>query len=288
MDSANKSAVVVLTRGYERNEDYARLIKRNKSIARKLRNKEGCDLVFFHEGNITDSQQEFIRGKTPSLRMKFVDIHQKGLAFRKDKETIEQAADARGPYSYRHMCSFWFVDFWHYVEEYDYIARIDDDCIMLSSVDSIFTNLKKVVVSCAAWGAHGIDDPDLPHVTQGLNDFTLDFLGLDNSKARPQIPPYTNLINFNVKELRKNQRLSDYIAAIDRSEGIYRYRWGDHVLWGEALSYLYGPTDHLIDKSIVYLHGSHRVYVNSWRNRFPTWIKRRMKWQPIGGPESAA
>jgi hypothetical protein len=288
MKTENKSAIIVLTRRYESNDDYTQLIKRNESISKNLDNKKKFEVIIFHEGDISHSQQQFISQHTPSLKMKFIDVCEKGTAFRKEKETIEHYPPSRRfPVSYRHMCSFWFVDFWGYVEDYDYVVRIDEDCVILSNINTIFNKLKNYVVTCAAWGAAGSNNPDDNKVTCGLNEFTLNFFNLDSSKSRPQIPPYTNVITFNLKELRRNERLKDYITAIDKSDGIYIYRWGDHVLWGEALSYLYDSNDHLVDKSIVYFHGSHKTYVNSWRNLvvqsrnllIPKSIRRRLKWQ---------
>ncbi len=49
--------------------------------------------------------------------------------------------------------------------------------------------------------------------------------------------PYTNVVGLNLKEMRKNVLLTQYIKSIKKTDNIYIYRWGDHPLWGEALLY---------------------------------------------------
>ena len=74
--------------------------------------------------------------------------------------------------------------------------------------------------------------------------------------------PYTNVICFNLKKLRENEKLFEYINMIDKSENIYIYRWGDLPLWGEVLKYLYDKDSYNLDKTITYHHESHGKNVN--------------------------
>jgi hypothetical protein len=61
----HKNAIVVLTKGYNGNEEYQELIDRNNSIYNifysLIDNKENYDIIIFHEGNITEEQQIYIQ-----------------------------------------------------------------------------------------------------------------------------------------------------------------------------------------------------------------------------------
>ncbi len=252
----NKKAVAVLTRGYESIFEYDKLIKRNECVSNNLENKNEFDILIFHEGNISTEHQELIKGYTTELNISFIDVHEKGMAFRKSKETTEVYPPTQGiGMGYRHMCSFWFVDFWHYTQDYDYIMRIDEDCEIECSIDNIFYNLPDYSVM------YGTCFDDAEWVTHGLNKFTLDFLG-DDRKSKNPYGPYTNGMAFNLKILRENQTLKKYIKEVDDSNNIYIYRWGDLPLWGEALHYMVDPRSIREDKSIKYYHESHDCRVN--------------------------
>jgi hypothetical protein len=242
------SAVVILTRGYRELFKYNDLIKRNVSISKNLINKN-IDIVIFHEGNITKNQQIYISKFTPELKIIFKNVVflNKNIVF--DKDTI------RFNIGYRHMCFFWFVDFWNYVENYEYILRIDEDCVINFNIDTIFQKMGNKVAVYGKW------EKDADYVTKKMNKFTLDFL--QNSKL-PRKPsgPYTNVIGFNLTLLRKNELLKKYIDKVKESDNIYVYRWGDLSLWGEVLSYLYHPSQHSNTTNIKYYHGSHNTSIN--------------------------
>jgi hypothetical protein len=256
----NKNAVMVLTRGYDNNEKYLSLISRNKSIRKNLINKE-TDIVIFHEGNITDLQQSYIKNETPDLNIIFTDISE--FAFKKENEEIPfyKSYDKKinPPKGYRHMCHFWFIDFLKYCENYDYILRIDEDCFIDFIIDDIFDLLpNKIVIA-------GMNVEDENGVVFGLNNFTLKFLienNFNNIKPRLVDGPYTNIFALNLIKVRNNELILKYIKAIDDSKNIYIYRWGDLPLWGEVLHYICEPNDYLITDKIKYFHGSLITYVN--------------------------
>jgi lipopolysaccharide biosynthesis glycosyltransferase len=245
------SAIVVLTRGYTNFYYYDILINRNKSIEANLVDKT-IDIIIFNEGNIHETDQEYIMEQTPTLKIKFVDICEH--SFKKEKEQLQIKDTYRCHFGYRHMCHFWFVDFWKYVEQYDKILRIDEDCIIFSNIDTIFEGLNSKVALYGRW------EPDEEFVTLGLNKFTLDFLkdnNISTENSRQPSGPYTNLIAFNLKELRNSSILHKYIKSIEQSGNIYKFRWGDLATWGEALFYLFDNNQHQMSLQIKYHH-----YVN--------------------------
>jgi hypothetical protein len=261
-NNLNKNAVVILTRGYTEYEKYFSLIQRNKSINKNLNDKT-IDIVIFNEGNISDIHKQRIKEETPELNIKFVTISEK--AFLKENEVFtfyKTTIRDIWHYGYRHMCHFWFIDFLHFCNNYDYILRIDEDCIIDFNIDEIFKILpSKFLIA-------GAVDSDGEHVTRGMNKFTLDFLKKNGFNMKPKEPggPYTNIFALNLLKLHKNQFLKVYMNYVDKSNNIYIYRWGDLPLWGEVLEYFYKKYDYLIYNKINYYHGSLGKYVNKITN----------------------
>jgi hypothetical protein len=253
-----KYCIAVLTRGYTDIKKYSMLINRNKHILNNLNNKT-LDILIFHEGNIYNDQQEYIKKETPELNIIFIDISNK--AFKPEKSNIKFKEAIEFKINYRHMCSFWFVDFWNFVQEYDILLRIDEDCFVYFNIDKILLELKNNLFIT------GRIESEADFVTKGLNNFTIDFIynhKYDYKKYDTKKPygPYTNLIGFNLSKLRSYDILKKYIAEIDKNNYIYKYRWGDLPLWGEVIYYIFGIETCKIDKTIKYYHESHRLIVN--------------------------
>lgn len=257
-----KTCIAVLTRGYKNINNYSNLIMRNKHIEKYLKNKT-IDILIFHEGNITNEQQIQISTKTPSLNIIFVNIT--GKAFNPEKKMIKLIPNVKigAGLGYRHMCSFWFVDFWKFVDDYDYLLRIDEDCFVNFNIDDIFVKLNdKLFIA-------GRSSNDASSVTIGLNDFTLDFIknNSNNYAFKKNISkhpngPYTNLFGLSLSKIRQNEFFIKYIKQIETSDKIYERRWGDLPLFGEVIYYIFGEDTLLLDKSIKYFHGSHNKQVN--------------------------
>lgn len=253
------NAVVVLTRGYTKLEQYSTLIRRNLHISQYLNDKT-TKVIIFHEDNIIKEHQEHIKRCTPDLNIVFVCILEH--AFNPDKINVQiYAPTMRFSLGYRHMCSFWFVDFWKYVEEYNSVIRIDEDCLIDFSIDHLFTIVKSKTAVFGSWNI------DQEYVTLGLNEFTMKFLYENelHNKLSPRMPsgPYTNVVGFNLDKLRQNEQLIQYIECIGQSNCIYTYRWGDLALWGEALTYFCHPTEYVKLDGIKYYHGSHHQYIGN-------------------------
>ena len=87
---------------------------------------------------------------------------------------------------------------------------------------------------------------DMAEVTKGLKSFTEAFIKskgirIPSESIRPKphpSGPYTNVLLLNLKKLRRNSILMDYIELLRKSENIYKYRWGDLPLWGDVLHYI--------------------------------------------------
>lgn len=256
-----KSCIAVLTRGYSNLSEYNKLIKRNRHIVNNLNNKS-IDILIFHEGNINEEQQLYIQNQTPEINLIFTNILNN--AFKKEKESIQPETPVGNWYiGYKHMCSFWFLDFWKCVQEYDFLLRIDEDCFINCNVDNILSKLHACNFVC------GKVTPDTEEAVVGLNDFTLDFVNKNkrdfhfkNFNNRVVDGPYTNLIGISLNRVRENELFCKYAKEIDGSEMIYKRRWGDLPLWGEVIYYIFGDDTLIIDPDIKYFHESHRIGVN--------------------------
>ena len=254
------NCIAVLTRGYNNTEQYSTLIKRNKHISVNLNDKT-IDILIFHEGNITSEQQIFIINQTPELKIEFINILD--IAFQNDKNNIIVEEAPQFGLGYRHMCSFWFINFFNVVKKYDNLLRIDEDCFINSNIDNLFLELNKYIFIC------GKISGDCDFVTKGLNLFSLDFLKkyennytFKNKNPRGPCGPYTNLIGFSLKKINNNDAFKQYIDDLDKSDMIYKRRWGDLPLWGEVICYIFGDETLKVDNTIKYFHGSHNTYVN--------------------------
>ena len=245
------NAVVVLTKGYKHKKKYSDLIERNRYLE-KFANKKN-DYIIFHEGNINYKHQKYIQKYTPKLKLKFINVSNDFTT----KQFDFYPPTKKWGLGYRNMCNFWFCNFWKYVEKYNKILRIDEDCLYFKDHSIVFDILEDKV---ARFGWRGTDEE---YVTKGMNSFTLKFLKENGINALPKYPdgPYTNVIGLNLNLLRKNDLLHKYIKTIYLSNNIYIYRWGDLSLWGEVLHYLYSYNDYKLTKSIQYKRGSHGYIV---------------------------
>ena len=130
-----KNAIVVLTKGYNKLENYNQLCSRNKHIVDNLLKYtnygESIDLIIFHEGNITDEHQEYIKKFTPEHSLIFYDIKktEPKNAFDDNKNIINNELCPPTHLSnafkigYKHMCHFWSIDFLSYLKEYKYVFQ---------------------------------------------------------------------------------------------------------------------------------------------------------------------
>jgi len=256
---ASKKCIAVLTRGYSDATRYFLLIKRNCAISNFLNDKT-VPLLIFHEGNISVDQQNFIKSFSAELNIQFINVVGP-YAFRKSKEDVVfDTVSSSWGMGYRHMCSFWFVDFWHFLKDYDMVLRIDEDCMINFDVESVFRKLN------ACMFISGMEQGDADWVTKGMNEFTLQHIKETYNEsvlAKTIGGPYTNIFAVNLASARNVSKLHAYIKAVDVYNRIYTYRWGDLPLWGEAIHYFCGPGALIVDSTIKYFHLSHNMDVNS-------------------------
>jgi hypothetical protein len=229
-----KHSIVCLTRGYNSKEKYDSLIIRNariyEHINSKLRNQ--YPLIIFHEGNINEEHQEYIRDSSLGQTVIFIDISPTWIG------------------GYHGMCRFNTYDIWNYVVDYDYILRIDEDCHITDCNKDPFSYVNdNVFLKVASWAES--------HV--GTNNTLPSFIEKLTMKSASDFYihqfPYTNVclskvsfwLNPEINEILKT-------IALDPMQTIYR--WGDLPILGSLLN-IFAADRVAYFSEFNYIHTSH-------------------------------
>jgi hypothetical protein len=247
-------ATAVLIRQGSSLSFYDRLIERNLAISKNEWSLKVDHLVFV-ESALPDDQVQYIQTKS-KLAIKFVDV---GATFTEGKsrsnaakisgsdKCTEAEAGFEKPVGYNVMCWFWFSEFLHYVQAYDQVLRIDDDCILAETFD---WPLSTAHVASVAENAM-----DNRHVIVGMRDLFASHANIPLLFPRYWSSPYTNVCLYNVKNIRLDARFRRIVDAVDGSKCIWINRWGDLPLWGATRALLGFPHQHL---QFTYRHGTHK------------------------------
>jgi hypothetical protein len=263
----SKKAICVLARGHKNLEKYETLIARNNAISEVIlkESKAEIDVIIFHEGNINQEHQQYINKNSKIKNIKYVSVeavfNEKNYA--KSKYCTETRLSNSFGYGYKCMCKFWFSGFIEYTKNYDYVIRIDDDCIIeYFNVDATIEEMKQNKIRYVAASIFGNDEKN---VTIGIEKLCNDFINENKIHATPRFDynPYTNLFIIDAKYFRSNETYLRFSSKVNSSGCIFINRWGDHLLWGVILSIL--PDDNIfnVNNDIKYLHGSHRRWINA-------------------------
>ncbi len=264
-----KIAIVALTRGYPEDKSlYESLIKRNNSIFEHINKnrKVPADVILFHEGNISASDQDYINKHLPD-EIKFVNVSKYFTS-----STLELDGEDKFNLGYRQMCRFNMYHIWNEVSEYDYILRVDED-IKISSFDPYaFEYMESKNIKYMT----GRFTKDIHRATnRTLPRYLLDNTDLDVKNIYNHKNPYTNLYATKVNFWKKED-VAQLLKQIALSDEQIIYRWGDHTVQGLMLNYK-NEKIKLFPK-LEYEHISHdfKIINNFFRN-----ITINSKFNPI-------
>lgn len=232
------NAIIVLTRGYESLGKYNRLLERNSSIEKFFGNK--YPLVIFHEGNITPEAQEYIRSKNPALTFRFIDVSE-----------IWNYEDG-----YKSMCRFNSFYVWHFCQEYDYVMRIDEDCIIEKMETDPFEQMGENVYLKTTYFAesHTETNETLP---KAISFFT----GKKAEDFYDHQFPYTNVSVSSVK-FWFEEPIHDILKWVSLSDEQFKNRWGDLPILGSLLN-IYAKGRVGTTTGLSYFHESHNITIDS-------------------------
>ena len=161
---------------------------------------------------------------------------------------------------YKNMCYFWSIDFLEYLKKYDYIIRIDEDCIINKIDSNIINKYKKDNIMFSTAYFQGPDEKD---VIIGMDKLFNNYLKNNELIKKNDLKcPYTNFMIINIPYFRNNKHVQNILKEIKMSNCIFSNRWGDLPIWGYILSYLIDSKYYIEDKNISYIHGSHNITIN--------------------------
>ena len=254
-----KSVIFGLIKGYPENlECYEKLINRNISIYEKINKHREikADLILFHEGNISNFDQNYIQTNSPEI-IKFIDVGQILNNIKKNKVDISRTEPERFNLGYRFMCQFNFFHIWRFIEEYSYALRIDEDIIINDIDPFIFEEMQKTgkIFSTGALvpETHELTNQTLPQYLENL-------FGIESKEFYNHKFPYTNVYVTNISFWLDNE-LQKKLEEISENPKQIEYRWGDLPILGSILNIYDIQIDIL--KTINYEHLSHKNVVKS-------------------------
>ncbi len=108
------------------------------------------DVVLFYENELSSELRTYIQEQTPELKMRFIPVQFDGFAVFEDatNTTVKLVNPMCIPtfwsksfkMGYRNMCRFWFIGLFQYVQDYDWIFRLDPDCELIDYITDLMPN----------------------------------------------------------------------------------------------------------------------------------------------------
>lgn len=224
-----KNAIVCLTRGYKDLEKYDTLISRNEAIFKFFGDK--YPVLIFHEGNIRSRQQKYIKSRQ-AMDIQFHDISDRWTG------------------GYEGMCRFYAWDIWDVCQHYDYILRIDEDCILEECTQDPFEEIQGNVYlkSCFFAESHSETNATLPEALEKLT-------GTKRADFYNDKFVYTN-VGLSKVSIWREGKAAEVLGILARSEMQRLNRWGDLPLLGSLLN-IYYPDRIGTLTGMKYAHLSH-------------------------------
>jgi hypothetical protein len=229
-----KNAIVCLARGHSNVNLYNNLLFRNDKIYELINKKvdNKYPLIIFHEGNIIQSHQEYIKSFGNNQNIIFIDISDVWIG------------------GYHGMCRFYSYDIWNYCREFDYILRIDDDCFLSIVESDPFDYIQdKVFLKSASWPeSHIPTNSTLPFIIENIT-------GISHKEFYIHNFPYTNVCLSSVS-FWLNSEINLILEKISKDPKQITNRWGDLPILGSLLNIFAKNRVGYFDK-FEYTHSSH-------------------------------
>jgi hypothetical protein len=234
-------------------------------LAKNYLNKFPCDVICFHEKHFDNEELNLINKTGVTLK----EIEFKMPSYEKNilDEIPEYCPHPNFPnckgfsIGYRHMCRFFSGEIFNldYLKKYKYIWRLDTDSFILDEINyNVFSRMDQ---NDSIYGYINIQN-DHEALVKNLWENSLDyfksignfefFFNQRNKHFRKVF--YTNFEIFKTSWFRDEQYQSFY-KYIDKTAGIYKYRWGDHVIRYIGINCLSSLEKCLFFNDIKYYHG---------------------------------
>ena len=207
------------------------------------------DIHVFHEGDVTTEQAMRASKVGQNFPLYFHTIQFEFPRWLSKSEIEESIHDSDIPgwrdMGYRHMCRFYTLLLYPKLIEWGYkkMMRLDDDSFPLETLPLLFRSVS----------------PEQPYMARLLQNegetfrrFYYPFLAKFCATKKLSLPPEDDpdffivpFNNFFIVDLSLYERplVKEYLHYMDRTGGIYKYRWGDALLQGMMIKYVCGITD---------------------------------------------
>ncbi len=232
-------------------------------IKRNYLNDHPCDVVCLHEPN-------FPKNEIKEIQLIKEDIIFSEITFDMPDypaETLSQIPEFYCGFSigYRHMCRLFAGDLFNkeIVKNYKYIWRLDCDSFILTPIKYNLFDRMASTESIYGYIAIEVDHPDVEKGLWEISEKHFRKIGKDKIfKEKQQHFCRVFYSNFEVLDVKwfQSAEYQEYYSLIDESAGIYKYRWGDHVIRYLALNSLLEKNKLLLFHDILYRHA--RTYIN--------------------------
>jgi hypothetical protein len=169
---------------------------------------------------------------------------------RLSESQFEDAVKPLSSIDYKRMCHFFFKGFTQipFLMEYKYLMRFDEDTCVVDNINyDIFIFLEHK----QATYAHTDVWLDAADVTFGLSDFASEYAF--SNKLDVQNPDlnatrdYHSAFNTNLEVINtvnyRDEDVSRWVEAVDRSDMIFHRRWGDAPLRHATAMLFWSPSD---------------------------------------------
>ncbi len=275
----NKAAIAYLVRS--KPKDIADLKRSLSLLDVNFNDRFNYPVIIFHE-DFCDSLIENIRKSTQS-KLQFEQVKFEIPDFL-DKEEIPEFVFVDGfefSIGFRHMCRFFsgLIFQHHALKDYDYLWRLDTDSFLLDKIDyDIFQFMQDTNYMYGY--IHILKEH--PDAVKGFWDIVKKYIQENNIK-----PTFLNKFtidgiwdrsyyyaNFEISKLDfwRSEDFLKYFDNIDKSGGIYKYRWGDTIIHFLAIS-MFIPENRIHKFSDISYQ--HQDFVNNYSIRLNIFEKSK-------------
>lgn len=249
-----KCAVIGLVKGYNKLNKYYELIERNNKLYENFIKYYPYDVIIVHEGNIIKKHQEYLQNNS-QINLIFLDISDYW-------NNIEGSG-------YNKMCRFWINQVYKYIQDYDYILRLDDDGLLVDKVPyDIFQHMKdndyeygyirRKIDKKKKLGKVPAKYQNSPHKDVTIESFCFNYF---NQDLKPRYNFYNNFFTIKVSVWNKPE-LQKFINSVEnRNNNFYREGklgfWGDSNVQAVCVKKWISKEKIVCFTGIKYKHGSH-------------------------------
>jgi hypothetical protein len=205
--------------------------------------------------------QRYILKRESNAYVRFVDV---SAVFRLPRGIKESELIESWSVGYRLMCRFHTYHIWQYTRQFDFVMRLDEDCILCSVAFDPLKCLSEAGIDFASAAfvkeTHELTNRTLAPFVSRYAD--LIYPRMRNSNLYNHSFPYTNLYVTRTAFWRR-PAVQRFLNAVMRERDSIRFRWGDLPVLGIALNMFGRPRKVARILNITYRHASHSVTVVS-------------------------